>query len=196
MISICANRRAISASSLVTIVFGCLLGAPAMAAPIIVQYTFPIGNFAPTTTALNVTSAAVNDTGSSADLAQGVAFPNTVYLQQLVLSTTAATAVSNNQFFQFTIGANAGYQLDLSDLTFDAARSGPTTPRGWVLRSSIDGFRRRYRRRRCSYRTANGVGIFSKPYRRSVSGAVVSRNIPHLRLRAFRTWRRYVTTTT
>ena len=114
--------------------------APAIAASVIVQYAFPLGSYLPTTTALNVTSAAVSETGSSADLAQGVALPNTVYLQQLILSTTAATAVSNNQYFQFTVGANAGYALNLSDLSFDAGRGGSSTPRGWVLRSSIDGF--------------------------------------------------------
>ena len=66
--------------------------------------------------------------------------PNTVFLQDLVFSTTAAAAVSNNQWFQFTVGANAGYIMDLSSLTFDAARGGSSTPRGWVLRSSIDAF--------------------------------------------------------
>jgi len=134
------RRRAISTSSLLTIIFGCLLGAPAIAAPIIVQYGFPLGSFLPTTTALNATSAAISTVGSSALPAPGIGFPNTLYLEQGIVSTTPAAAVANNQFFSFTISANAGYQLDLSDLTFDAARGGSSSPRGWVLRSSIDGF--------------------------------------------------------
>lgn len=114
--------------------------APAMAASVIVQYTFPGGGFAATTTAANVTATVVNATGSSADLAAGIALPDSAFLEQLVFSETPAAAVSNNQFFQFTVGSTSGYQLDLSSLAFDAGRGGASNPRGWVLRSSIDGF--------------------------------------------------------
>lgn len=148
MIAIPISRRAISYSSFVTILVGCLLGAPAIAAPLIVQYTFQSGTCtltdptacAATTTASNATATMVNNTGSSADLMYGVAVPNSTFVEQLILSTTAADAVSNNQYFQFTVAANLGYALNLSDLTFDAASGGTSNPRGWVLRSNIDGF--------------------------------------------------------
>jgi hypothetical protein len=55
-------------------------------------------------------------------------------------ATTAEAAVAENIFFQFTVTPNIGFEMDLSSLTFGVARSGGSTPRGWVLRSSVDGF--------------------------------------------------------
>lgn len=118
---------------------GGLLGSVPASAAVIVQYTFPGSAFAPTTTASNTTATPVNATDSSANLEPGV-FSDSIFLRQVVLSTTPAEAVSNNQFFQFTATPDAGFELDLTNLTFDAARGGFSTPRGWVLRSSLDGF--------------------------------------------------------
>ncbi len=56
------------------------------------------------------------------------------------LGTTAAAAVTNNAGYSFTITANAGYVLNLTSLNFDAMRGGAATPRGYVVRSSADGF--------------------------------------------------------
>lgn len=109
-------------------------------ATIIVQYTFPGSSFSPTATAANTTATPVNDTGSSADLEPGSTLPNSIFLEQLILSTTPAAAVANNQFFQFTTTPTPGFELDLTSLTFDAGRGGGSTPRGFVLRSSLDGF--------------------------------------------------------
>jgi hypothetical protein len=117
-----------------------ILWAGNSSAAMIVQYTFPGSAFAPTTVAPNTSSTDVNDTGSSADLEPGAALPNSAFLEQLILSTTPAAAVANNQFFQFTTTPNAGFELDLTSLTFDAGRGGASTPRGFVLRSSLDGF--------------------------------------------------------
>ncbi len=135
-------------SSWVALLSCCVLAGAASAAPIIVQYTFQGGTCTltdptvctATTTALNTTASTVNNTGSSADLLYSAAPPSSAFVEQLILSTTPADAVANNQYFQFTIAANVGYSLALSDITFDAARGGSSTPRGWVLRSSVDGF--------------------------------------------------------
>ncbi len=116
-----------------------LASAPA-GAGIIAQYTAPGGSFAATTTALHATAGALNDTGSAAALEPGATFPNTVFLRQNVVSPTPAAAVGNNQYFQFSAGAQAGYVLNLTDLTFGVARGGASTPRGWEVRSSVDGF--------------------------------------------------------
>ena len=55
-------------------------------------------------------------------------------------ATGAAEAVTENQYFSVTVTADAGYELDLSSLNFDAARGGSSTPRGYVVRSSVDGY--------------------------------------------------------
>ena len=109
-------------------------------AAIITQYTFPGGSFSPTTVLANTSATPISDAGSSAELQAGVAVTDTIFLDQGLVSTTPAAAVSNAQFFDFTVIPDAGFFLDLMDLTFDASRGGASTPRGWVLRSSLDGF--------------------------------------------------------
>ena len=55
-------------------------------------------------------------------------------------SVTPAEAVTKDKYFTFTVTANAGFTLNLTNLSFDVARGGGATPRGWVLLSSVDGF--------------------------------------------------------
>jgi hypothetical protein len=55
-------------------------------------------------------------------------------------STSADEAVAGGTFFEFTVTANPGVLLALDNLTFSSARGGAAEPRGWVLRSSVDGF--------------------------------------------------------
>jgi hypothetical protein len=55
-------------------------------------------------------------------------------------STSADKAVAGGKFFEFTVTASPGFLLALDDLTFSSARGGAAVPRGWVLRSSVDGF--------------------------------------------------------
>jgi hypothetical protein len=108
--------------------------------PILVKYTAPGGSFTPTTIGDNVLAGNLNDFGSSGDLQPGVGMPDTVFLQQNGVATDPSQAVGNNQFFQFSLTAATGMELDMSSITFDAARGGASTPRGWVVRSSLDGF--------------------------------------------------------
>jgi hypothetical protein len=53
-------------------------------------------------------------------------------------SVDAAAAVANNKYFEFTLTPR--FELDLESLTFNVARGGGSTPRGVVVRSSIDNF--------------------------------------------------------
>ena len=55
-------------------------------------------------------------------------------------STSPATAISNNKYYQFTLTPESGYQMTLDSITFDVARGGGSTPRGYVLRSSVDNY--------------------------------------------------------
>jgi hypothetical protein len=55
-------------------------------------------------------------------------------------ATNADEAVAGGTYFQFTVTANPDVLLALDNLTFSSARGGAAVPRGWVLRSSVDGF--------------------------------------------------------
>ena len=116
------------------------LNGSVLPANALVKYSAPGGSFAPTEVTGNVTASNLSDVGSSGDLQAGATFPNTVFLQQNITSPDPASAVLNNQYFEFTVAADAGFVMDLTSLTFDAARGGASTPRGWLLRSNLDGF--------------------------------------------------------
>ena len=53
---------------------------------------------------------------------------------------SAAAAVTANKYFQFTLNANTGYIFTATNLSFNGARGGAGTPRGYAVRSSADGF--------------------------------------------------------
>ena len=106
----------------------------------LVRYDFPGSSFAPTQTAPGVVAFDIDDIGSLASIAPGTSLPDSIFLQFEVLSTDAQQAVANDQFFQLTIAPTNGEQVSFSELIFDIGRGGPSTPRGWVIRSSIDNF--------------------------------------------------------
>jgi hypothetical protein len=55
-------------------------------------------------------------------------------------STSADDAVAGGRYFEFTVTAGQDLLLALDSLTFSSARGGGAMPRGWVVRSSVDGF--------------------------------------------------------
>jgi hypothetical protein len=55
-------------------------------------------------------------------------------------SPDAATAVANNKYYEFSLTGDAGNTLNLTNLEFDVMRGGAGTPRGYVVRSSLDSF--------------------------------------------------------
>jgi len=55
-------------------------------------------------------------------------------------STTSATAVSTDSYFNFTITPASGKKISLTTLTFNVSRGGASTPRGYVVRSSADSY--------------------------------------------------------
>jgi hypothetical protein len=57
-------------------------------------------------------------------------------------STTPSEAITKDKYFTFQVMANTGFTLNLANLTFDAARGGSATPRGFVvlLLSDVGGF--------------------------------------------------------
>lgn len=102
------------------------------------------GTLVPTTVAPNLTATSISaDAGLLLDLTNPATAPaSSPYLRTTftVVSTTQAAAFSNNADFKFTLTADAGYLLNLASLAFDAMRGGAGTPRGYAVRSSVDGF--------------------------------------------------------
>jgi hypothetical protein len=126
--------RRFSISCLMTLSMSC---ATSEAADLL-GHTFPGTSLVATTLDLNATASSVNFTGSSASRE---ALPDELAINTATGATNAATAVSNNSFFQFSITPNAGYELDLSELAFQVATASPGAPNnGYVVRSSVDGF--------------------------------------------------------
>lgn len=79
-------------------------------------------------------SSFVRDTlGYGTGTTQGIANPP-------ASTTTAALAVTNNSYFSLTATPTAGFSISLTSLDFKMARGGTSTPRGYVVRSSADGY--------------------------------------------------------
>lgn len=55
-------------------------------------------------------------------------------------ATNIADAITNNSYFSVTVTPASGYTMNLTSLTFTAARGGASTPRGYGVRSSIDSY--------------------------------------------------------
>lgn len=55
-------------------------------------------------------------------------------------SNTASEAIGNDSYFFFAITPVSGSTMSLTTLTFNIARGGASTPRGYDVRSSADGF--------------------------------------------------------
>lgn len=112
------------------------------------QYTFgdsvPNATLAPTSVGANLTATLISaDSGLALDLTSPATQPASApYLRTTFITTSSSptAAVANNADFKFTLTADAGYLLDLSSLTFDVMRGGASTPRGYDVRSSVDGF--------------------------------------------------------
>lgn len=102
------------------------------------------GSGVPTTVGLNVSATTMAaGSGMALDYTSPATQPtSTPYLRTTFTAVggTPALAITNNAYFNFTVTANAGYVLNLTSLNFDAMRGGAGTPRGYVVRSSVDGF--------------------------------------------------------
>lgn len=55
-------------------------------------------------------------------------------------TTTSTLAVTNDSYFYLTITPAGGKKISLTTLTFNMARGGASTPRGYQVRSSVDSY--------------------------------------------------------
>lgn len=102
-------------------------------------------SLAPSTVATNVTGGSLRiDTPSTMD---SITAGNLTYASDPAYAvlpdstaTSAATSVTNECYVVFSITPASGYSLSLTTLTFNAARGGTGTPRGYDVRSSADAY--------------------------------------------------------
>lgn len=107
----------------------------------LVTYDAPVGNeFAVTTTLAGLSATPLLAGNSAATLEAGVAVPSSVFLMTTAASSTAAAAVANRQYVQFTVTPQPGLAVTFDALSFRATNGGPSGPRGWALTTSLDGF--------------------------------------------------------
>lgn len=133
------------------------IGVDSARGDVLVQYTFPTPTSDPSQrTGLGFAATDVDDNALATDVSLSDSLPvpgenfiddrSPMYGRPVLRidpgnnSTNAAQAVANGTYFEFTLVAVDGFFLDLDNLMFGGARGGSGTPRGWVVRSSIDGF--------------------------------------------------------
>ena len=131
-------------------IFAAILLPRVLRADVLDQYNFgPNGTtpgvLTPTTVGLHLTATNITaDAGLAFDLSSPATQPATTpYLRTTFVtnvSATQAAAFTNNADFKFTLTADTGYLLNLTALDFDAMRGGASTPRGYAVRTSVDGF--------------------------------------------------------
>ncbi len=115
-------------------------------AAILAQYTFPTiqatpaGNINPTTTGAGMTLSPITNGATNVYEVSSNGYASDPELRVGPQSTTLTGAVGANSYVQFTLTPNGGNELNLTNLTLNAARGGGATPRGWGLRSSLDGY--------------------------------------------------------
>lgn len=107
----------------------------------LVSYEAPAGDeFASGTPFDGVIASRLLAGDSAATLEPGVALPSSVFLMTTTASTTAADAVANRQYLQFSLSARAGEAFRLGTLEFLAGKGGGSGPRGWAVTTSLDNF--------------------------------------------------------
>jgi hypothetical protein len=130
------------------IAFACALPHLSSGA-VLAAYTFgPDGStpsvFTATTVAPSVTATAITaEAGAVLDGANPAVLPTSApYLRvtSVVGNATPAAAVASNAAFTFTVSGDGGATLNLTSLTLDTMRGGASTPRGYDIRSSVDGY--------------------------------------------------------
>ncbi len=123
-----------------------LMTSASLSAATIAQYTFAL-DLSATTVDANITAnaftvgAGIAGAGRSGTSASLFARASVTDASNVISSTTAIGA---NDYFSFSVGANSGFEMDLTSITFDLGytRNGNHTGKQFTtyVLSSIDGF--------------------------------------------------------
>lgn len=121
-------------------------------ADVLVQYTFPSSSTYvstdpnPNSTASNFTFNGMGTSGTDYGRSTLTTGPNlnTIYTRGTALTTSEAAAITDGDYYAFTLTPSAGMRLNLTNLTFvtDATQgvTGLTYTANFVVRSSLDGY--------------------------------------------------------
>lgn len=107
--------------------------------PLAIWSATPGNEFAPTYLVPGLNASNLRVDGSQAVLEPGTVVPGSVFLNVAGAQTLAA-AILNEQYFEFELAPIDGMRVKLESFSLEAARGGASTPRGWGLYSSLDGF--------------------------------------------------------
>lgn len=114
-------------------------GATSTDAAVIASYPFTT-NSDSTDLELNSTAQPFAYFGGGARSGSGYA----VQTYQALTSTSESAAISNGDYFSFTVAPSTGYELDLTNLTFttnvESISSGIVSGGTFFVRSSVDGY--------------------------------------------------------
>lgn len=119
-------------------VLSCVLTANTASAALLVSYPFT------TNTAASSVAAGVSSTFESAQLDRyrigSDGFGNVFQAYRKPNAISAATALSLDTYFSINVAADPGKSLYLSSLSFEVGKGGSSDPRGYRVRSSVDGY--------------------------------------------------------
>lgn len=90
---------------------------------------------APTTLAPNVTGTSLVKGGS----VNAITNTDDFYASKPLISLSRSNDTAAQVYFQVTINAAPGYELDLDSFTFDGAKGGAAAPRTYEVHSSVGG---------------------------------------------------------
>jgi hypothetical protein len=105
----------------------------------VVNFDFDVDKDA-TYLAGHIDSAVFDDSNLDWTVIGDDGFGNVLQTYPSLGSTSYATALANNSYYTITITPNAGYTVSLSRVVFEVGKGGSTDPRGYFIRSSVDGF--------------------------------------------------------
>lgn len=122
------------------LLFAVLLGVFRLAdAAIVVSYPFTVDTN-PVISSPMVGSSVYSDTNLSSSIIADDGFGDILEAYPSLGSTDVASALTNNSYFTITITPTPGNVINLSQLGFDVAKGGSSDPRGYFIRSSVDGY--------------------------------------------------------
>ncbi|PPD45283.1 MAG: hypothetical protein CTY16_10305 [Methylobacter sp.] len=116
-----------------------LLGLSSVEAAVIVQYPFTT-DLNPSVLGTGVQSSSYDGSNLSNSYIGDDGYGNVLEAYPSLGSTSYGSAETNNSFFSIAVTASGGNYLNLGTLQFEVGKGGNSDPRGYFIRSSVDGF--------------------------------------------------------
>lgn len=122
-------------------VISCLLmlWQPSVEAALLVRYPFT-ADTNPSALGVGVQSSSYNGTSLGGSYVSDDGFGSVLQAYPSAGSTDHDSAAANGSYFSITVTANGGDDLDLGSLQFEVGKGGSSDPRGYFIRSNVDGF--------------------------------------------------------